>query len=324
MDRRAIDRYIKFDRASGKFVPEESRRYILPFHAYFDLSDVEGGYVLPAVGTPARLVCWKQPYSSINGMDANLGTPLQIKNLVLSDSSTYDTASYLVELNEIGESRKFMNKPVHIRSIFGSAKYPGRMCEPYMFASQHQIQAQFTPLNAAARTIRPYVTGAQYYPWAAQSDESRAKLSKMIKLWNMRRKQVWPFWLTTDESISLAVNEERSFEMLPGQDAQFVACFFTAVSTGNFEYSLLEVKTQQSLTNGRATFTNSLGDARLPKLLSKPYVVPAGYRLRLTVKNLFAGTNNIYFTIAGKKVYAPLTDSNEKGCDTRYLDLTQE
>jgi hypothetical protein len=324
MDRRAIDRYIKFDRASGKFIPDESRRYILPFHAYFDLSDVAGAYTLPAVGTPARLVAWKQEYSSINGMDANLGTPLQIKALVVSDSTGYDSASYLVDLNELGESRKFMNKPVHVRTIFGDAKYPGRMPEPYMFASQHQIQANFTPLNVASRTIRPYLTGAQYYPWAAQSSVSRDKITKVIKIWNMRRGQVWPFWLTTDESISLTVDEERSFEMLPGQDAQFLATQLTAVSSGNFEYSLLEVKTQQSLSNGRATFTNSLGDARLPKILSKPYLVPAGYRLRLTVKNLFAGVNNIYFTIAGKKVYAPLKESAEKSCDTRYLDITQE
>jgi len=324
MDRRAIDKYIRFDKASGKFLPDESRRYILPFHAFFDLSDVAGVYALPGSATPAQLVCWKQPYSSINGMDANLGTPLQIKSLLISDSTNYDTADYLVELNELGESRKFMNKPVHVRTIFGTAKYPGTLCEPYMFSSQHQIQMQFTNLSVTGRSVRPYLSGAQYYPWAAQSAKSRDALASVIKRWNMRRGQVWPFWLTTEEPISLAANAEANFEMLPGQDAQFIARFMTAVSTGNFEYSLLEVKTQQSLTNGRATFTNTLGDARLPKRLSKDYVVPAGYRLRLTVKDLSGATNNIYFTIAGKKVYAPLNDSAEAGCDTRALDLTQE
>jgi hypothetical protein len=300
----------------------------LPVHTYFDLSDQSGAYTLNGSATPSRLVCWKQPYSSANGMDANLGTPLQIKSLIIADATAsgtpYTDIDATVELNELGESRKFMSGPVHIRTVFGTAKYPGRMCEPYMFGSQHQIQARFVNLSATARSLYPYLAGAQYYPFAAQSDVSRNKITAIIKKWNARRSQVWPFWLTTNVPISLTANQEASFEMLPGQDAHFVACHIAAVSTGNFEYSLLEVKTQQNLSNGSATYTNSLGDARLPKLFSKPYVVPAGYRLRLRVKDLSGASNTIWFTIAGKKVYAPLARVQTESCDTRALDIAQE
>lgn len=330
MDRRILDRYIKFNPATGKYEPDESRRYILPYHAYFSPSDQTGAYTLPGPPGLGRLVCWKQQYSSVNGMDANLGTPLQIKDLIIGESIgtapvfTYDNLDALVELTELGESRKFMNQPIHMRTLFGTAKYPGRMCEPYMFASQHQIQARFITTGPSVQEFRPYLVGAQYFPWAAQSSESRNRLTAIIKKWNMRRSQVWPFWLTTDQQITLSANQEASFEMMPGQDAHFVACQLAAVSTGNFQYRLLEVKTQQSLSNGAATFTNSLGDARLPRIFSKPYVVPAGYRMRLLVRDLSGASNTIWFTIAGKKVFAPLARVEAEACDTRALDVEQE
>jgi hypothetical protein len=306
-----IDKYLRWDAASRKYLLNEERRYILPYDLYFDLSDVSGAYVLPAAPTEPRLVSWKQQYSSANGLDANLGTPLEIKDLLISSSTGYTNIDYLIELSEIGESRKFMNRPIHVRTIFGDAQYPGKMCEPYMFASQHQIQARFvTMAGFISKTARAYLSGAQYYPWAAQSDESRRKITDVIKRWNNRRPQVWPFWLTTDQDATVAAGETRSFEMLPGQDAHFVACSLRAVSVGvNFEYELMEVKTGQVLSNGFVRQDGSIGDARFPMDLPVNYVIPAGYRLRLNVRSSTGGT--LFFVIAGKKVYAPLVDVPE-------------
>lgn len=321
---RILDKYLGWNPTTKRFQPHEARRYILPFHSYFDLSDVAGGYPLQAAGTPSRLAAWKQPFSSINGMDANLGTPLHIDSLLLANSAGYDASNFLVTLNEVGETRKFMNKPIHARTIFGDARYPCKMPEKYMFASQHQIQAQFENLpGQSAQTIYPFLTGAQYYPWAAQTNESRQQIISMIKIWNARRAQVWPFWLTTEADVTLPANGAGSYELLPGQDAHFIASQFAVVSTGDFEYSLMEVKTQQGMSNGRATRNNALGDARLPTRLPKEYVVPAGYRLRLYVKDLSGAENRIHFTIHGIKVYAPLQDVPEVAQGRRHLDMAQ-
>lgn len=303
-----IDKYLTWNPATKRFDPREERRYILPYHLFFDLSDVRGVYALPATGTPAPLVAWKQPYTSANGMDANLGTPLEIKYLLLGNSTGgYDAADFTVSLNEIGESRKFMNQPIHVRCMFGDAQYPGVMCEKYMFPSQHQIQASFVNL-AAAMNIRAYLAGAQYFPWAAQTEQSRKKITEVIQRWNNRRPQVWPFWLTTELPVTLAAGAEGSFEMLPGQDAHLVACQLTAVAQGAFEYDLMEVKTNQSLSNGRVTLANSLGDARFPTILPTKYVIPAGYRLRLFLRNLSGASNRIHFTVGGAKVFSNLVD----------------
>jgi hypothetical protein len=308
-----IDKYLRWDASTKKYLPREERRYILPYWSYFDLSDVQGAYPLPAAGTPARLAAWKQPYTSANGMDANLGTPLEIKYLLLSNSSFgYVGSDFTVSLQEIGESRKFMNQPIHMQTMFGDAQYPGTMCESYMFSSQHQIQAQFVNVSTlGAMNVRAYLAGAQYSPFAAQSNESRSKITEVIKRWNNRQPNVWPFWLTTEQSVSLAGNASGSFEILPGQDAHFVACSLRAFSDADFEYELLEVKTGQSLSNGRSTKLNSIGDARFPTDLPVQYVVPAGYRLRLFLRNLSGATNRIFFTIAGKKVSSPLIDVPE-------------
>jgi hypothetical protein len=313
-----VNKVFEYDGAAKRIVTRRNNRYILPAWLMFDTSDVPTGvFTIAAAGLPTRPVGWKQPYTSLGGLDAGFGQPLEVKYLLLSDSTVgLGAADYEVSLFEMGMTRKFMNRACHVRTIFGDAKYPGRMKEPFMFWSQHQVQAQFNKLTGGAANVRAYLAGAQYYPWVPQPDESRNKVVEYLKKWKNRQESVWPFWLTTERAVSLTSGQEANFEMLVGQDAHFLASSIAVVSDGNFEWDLLEVKTGQQLSSGRITKTNSLGDARLPHILPVPYLVPAGYRLRLTVKDLSLATNRIFFTIQGRRINGPLVDVPRILCST--------
>jgi hypothetical protein len=313
-----INKVFEYNRETKRIVSRRNNRYVLPAWLMFDTSDVPtGAFTVAAAGAATRPVGWKQPFTSLNGLDAGFGQPLEVKYLLLSDSSVgLSTANYEVSLLEMGMTRRFMNRACHVRTIFGDAKYPGRLKESFMFWSQHQVQAQFNAITGGARNIRAYLAGAQYYPWVPQPKESREKIVEYLGKWKKRQESVWPFWLTTDVPVTLAVGQEASFQMLVGQDAHFLASSIAAVSDGNFEWDLLEVKTGQQLSSGRITFNNSLGDARLPYVLPVPYLVPAGFRLRLTVKNLSGLSNRIFFTIQGRRINGPLVDVPRILCNT--------
>lgn len=313
-----VNSIFKFDPASRQITTQKHNRYILPSWLMFDVSDVPTGlYTIPAAGGAVPPVAWKQPYTSCNGLDAGFGQPFEIKYLILSDSSTgIAGANYEVYLKELGETRSFMNRACHVQTLFGTAQLPGRLREPYMFWSQHQIQAMFNNLDAGPRSFRAYLCGPQYYAWVPQPEDSREKLLELMRKRKMRQPYVWPYWLTTENPIDLAPGVEANFEMMVGQDCHFQAFSINVFSTGNFEWDLLEVKTGQQLSNGRVTKTNSLGDARLPTILPVPYLIPAGYRLRLTVKSLSGITNHIFFTIAGRRIYGRLIDVPQILCDT--------
>lgn len=315
---RVVDNYLKQRVPNGPFELNAGwRKYVIPSFLYLDLSDVSGVYTVAASGSPSRLVSFKQPYSSAGGMDVGFGTPFEIKQLVFEDSTDGTAAAaFTVMLRELGETRLFMNRPIHVRALFGTGQYPAKLRESYMMFSQHNIQMECVKLSGSATTIRPYLAGAQYFPWAMESGPEKETMIDILSRWRQRRKYVWPFWQTTDTEVSLTANQTLNVEAKLGEDSHFQCEAFAVISTGNFAYEICEAKTGRSLMNGQATKNNSLGDARLPTILPVPYVVPAGYRLKFTFKDLSGSTNNVYFAMVGKRIYAPLKDVVQVQCDT--------
>jgi hypothetical protein len=298
------DRYFAFEPNIKRFVGRDVRRYILPAWLYFDLSDISGPLTLTAgAGVQSRGVGYKQPYNNTEGGGPQLGTPLEIKYLMHDADASPETVDYLCMLTEIGQAKQFMNQPIHIRTLAGNAQYPAKLCEPFMFFSQHNIQARFINNGAGTPAIRLYLAGSKYYPYAMVGNlEARNKLNENIIKWRQRQLQVYPFWLTTDTAVSLSADAQDSFQMTPGEDCHFEAFTWQAVSTGNFEFEIIEVKTNQKLMNGRVTQTNMVGTAQQPTVFPIPYFMPKGKNLRITIKDLSGSTNKIYFTVHGRKI----------------------
>lgn len=324
---RAIDNYAKLDARTGRVTINAWRRQVLPSFLYFDLQD--GAVTINAVGGAVTApVAFKQKYFSTGGMDEGVGTPFEIKNIWMDDSGEYTNSNYSIELRDLGEMRKFMPRPVHIKTLagFSSASalganlmdsYPARLREPYMFFSQHQIQVLYAALSGGPYTARLFLEGAQYYPYALLQSPSKARMVEHLKQWEQRKRYVWPYWLTTDEDVSVGANASVDAQMTIGGDAHFEAFQWAAVSTGDFWFEATNPRTGQTIMNGKVHSTAGVGTSQLPTILPVSWLLPKSDAIRFTFTDLSGSTNQIWFTIAGRMINAPLKEVPQVLQDTR-------
>jgi len=321
MGLRDTDKFLRWNEQGRLFEPVLWRREVLPAWLTFSLTDTVLPFPIAAAGTPTRQVSFFQQYSSVNGQDAGLGTPFEVRSLVFQDSTDGDlAANWTVRLKEIGEVREFMNNPIHVRCMFGTGQLPFLLREPYFFPSIHNISFQAAKVAGGAVNVRVYLHGAQYYPWAPaflRDAQGRAEIITLLRKWMQRRKYITPFFLTTDVAPAvLAANGVVDFFMKVGDDGHFETFGHTHVSTGAFSFEISEVKTKQTLSNGEPTDVNGSGDARFPTIYPTSYLIPAGYRLRLRLRDLSGAPNTIFWCNFGRKIYAPIGQTEEVEADT--------
>jgi len=321
---RDVNQYVEFDPALRIYKPVFWRRNMVHRWLMFDESDVpwNTNFTIPAAPALAPPVAWKQPYSSVVGLDPSLGTPLLVQSLVFFSHSSAGppyaentaASNYTVRLKEVGEARDLMNRECHVRTIFGTGQLPAVLREPFFFGSQHNLQAQFRKIAGAAVDCRHFLVGSQFYPYDPNfmiKPQDRHQMYERIRAWRERAKIITPYWLTTDTEVDLLANATGNFQAKVGDDGHFEAFGITAVSTGNFSLTISEVKTKQTLSNGAITRNNGIGNATLPYIFLKSYLVPSGYRLNFEITDLSGAPNSIYLTMFGRKIYAPFRQLEE-------------
>ena len=328
---RDTSKFFYWDAARRMYVPYYRNKEILPSWMGFSEQDprVANGVftVLAAPGNTAPTY-FSQPYSSVEGLDENLGTPFEVQNLIFADSTNGTAAAnFTVLFTEIGDTRQLMNFPCHIRTIAGTALQPAILREPMIVPSRHVIQAVFTKIAGGATNIRMALGGRQYFPWApeflrykSEGEDLKGRIRAMME----RRLTVSPFWLTTDGPMVLGGGAQADFLLKPGNDAQFEAFAIAAVSTGAFAWSLEDAKTFSTLMNGQVTSVNATGNALFPTIFSTPYVLPADKRFRLRVLDLSGNPNTIWFTIWGRKIYAPFMEMRDALAETSVPTMADQ
>ena len=148
------------------------------------------------------------------------------------------------------------------------------------------------------------INGVQHTP---RNRQQLQFIQKRIAALTERRKYVYPFYYTTESTVSLTANQNNvNFDVKIGE--HFEAFTIASVSTGNYAMEITEVRSGKTIGNGRFTNTNALGDSTLPTVFPVPYLIPAGSRLRFTFQNLTGSTNAIYITLGGRRIIAPLKD----------------
>jgi hypothetical protein len=315
---RAIDNYVKYDPKTKKVSVATWRRQVLPTWLYFDLASVAGAIAIPPVGTSLAPMVWKQPYSSAGLLDLNAGTPLEVKNLVFQDSTMGTAnANFTCLLNEQGESRAFMNQPIHVLNMFGTGQTPFRLREPYMFFSQHNISAVFTLIAGGQQrgtTARLYLEGSQYYPYALEASPEKDKLVAHLQKWKNRSRYIWPYFLTTDMPATLAANQTANFLAKIGGDGHFEAFCIMAVSLGTFDYEVINPRTGQTLMNGRVSNNAGLGSANFPTYFPADWLIQQEDSLRFTFQDTSGNPNQVWIAIYGRRISAPLKDVPDVKC----------
>jgi hypothetical protein len=141
-------------------------------------------------------------------------------------------------------------------------------------------------------------------------------LISLVRRYLIRRKYVFPWWLTSELTISLSGLQQQDFEALIGDDGHFEATHWMAFSTSldagsnpaAFSFEIVDPDTNETVSNGAFDSEAAGGNANFPQELPVPLLIPAGRRLVFRVKNRCNSTNNIFITLRGRKIRAPLTD----------------
>jgi hypothetical protein len=337
----AVDKFVDWDPAQRKYIPRGWNRSIVPAWLGFDPAITPGIYTVAAAGAISPPTRFAPPYGSAMGADEGRGTPFLVTHLLFeagnvpAGAETTTNADFTVNLFSTSQALNFMNRPVHVRTIFGAAQLgpnvgilPAKLREPYMFPSNYAVTANFVKNTGAALAMRMYMVGKQYYPWAPdlQANPSwKKEILKEIDYWMERRRYVTPYWLTTDLPVNLLANGTGEFFSKIGDDGHCEVYAITAVSTGNFALEISEVKTKQTLMSGLITQTNGIGTNLFPTLFPTPYLIPAGYKLRFQITDLSGLANSIFITLQARKIYAPLKNVRDViGPDARVLVSTKK
>ena len=276
--------------------------YIHPYRMGFDQFQSPYPYAVAASGSNTKPAAFTSPNNAATGITNLYGTPLEIKQIIFADSTdltaSADFTAYLANFAD----RNFMNNPVHIRALAGTAKNPAWLYEPIYMMSNESLSCQLNKLSGGASTMRMYLDAIQYHPDSAPAGSmERDFLNRRMMQWSERRKYVYPFWMTTDQSVSLAGNATTNF-VNKNAECHLELFNLMAVSTGNFAFELVEVVSGQSIMNGQVTRTNSIGDAQFPAIFPVSYTVKEGARMRFTFTDLSGSTNNIFIALQGRKI----------------------
>src|SRR5262245_58304199 len=119
-----IDNFIRWNKITQRFEPVLWKRSMLSAWLTFDPNCTDGLLTIPAQasGNQGRTNFF-QPLCSISGdKTAFYQTPFEGRNLLFEDSTdTTALADFTCEFTEIGDSRRYMNQPIHVRNIAGTA-----------------------------------------------------------------------------------------------------------------------------------------------------------------------------------------------------------
>jgi hypothetical protein len=123
-----------------------------------------------------------------------------------------------------------------------------------------------------------------------------------------RRKQIIPFWMTTEQPVTLPVGQTADVVALVGDDGHFEASHIMRVSDGPFSLELTDPDRKMNYMNGAVSDMAAIGDARYPQKFSVPLLLEQGRRLRFRITNTHTAPNSIYLTLRGRRIRAPLTE----------------
>ncbi len=317
----AVDKYLRINPQTRLFEPNWMYRDILPFALGPDPARYTSGAIALVAGVP-QVIPYKPPHSS-GGYDDQVGTPIQINEIVGTSSGGITASNFMVFFTDPGDQRQYMNYPCHVRTIAGSGQLAARLTEDLFLPTRHQLNVQMVNISGG-ETAQLYFMGKMFDTFSSNLQSHPADHKAMIDLINKhleRRKYVTPYWLTPPPSdgalgVTVPANQTVDVEALVGDEGHFecthIMRAFTSgdATTSPFELELINPQTRQSIMNGRI-HSMFIGDAVNPQPFPAPFIIPAGQLLRFRITDLSGSTNTVYLTLRGMKVRAPFKSRDD-------------
>jgi hypothetical protein len=220
----------------------------------------------------------------------------------------YGTAPFLLTLQEVGiEASSFMSNPVHGDLCSGMGGLPLVLPETMFFIAGRFVQVEVTNLSTTlTNSVRLALVGRKFN--SEMKPEVRERRSGFLSSRPTRS-----FWLTLDRTkAQIAANStNQEFFLTMPSGSHFVAESIMAESTGIFEFAMFDAQSGRALTYGNSGtgFIDSrmlTGPGGLPsKTFGSPILQPRR-AIRVLFNDLSGATNNIYFTLLGRRMRMPV------------------
>lgn len=314
-----VDDYIRVNPQTKSFEPVLWKKAILPYWLTFDPYFTNGALTIPATGQVITQFGVERGSAGI--ADQGVGTPFRGRSIVFEDSTAGTaSAAFSVSLTDLGDKTQFMNAPIHILNLAGTAQLAAGITEPLFLPAQHYLQAAFVSLSGMQTSMRMYFSGQLFCPWDPQLllwPEDRNTMMALLTKLLTRRNYIFPFWLTTPVRAVIAANGIFEVDVDIGDDGHFEATHLIGTATSNsYTLNILDPDTKRSISNGQLNAAASVGTGLNPQRLAVPWLFPAGKRLRFQFTDLSGSTNTVDICLRGQRIRAPLKNLDEVKRDT--------
>lgn len=216
-----------------------------------------------------------------------------------------DDPRILVNIFDPGTRRNLMNRPVHIATIAGNAERPFFWPESYFMNvgnGPRELQVTFTDFSGAPNNVRMVFYGRKLYQNEAPPDVQE----KMIEYFQ-KRERTNVYFLTTLNDVNLLAGQALTgpaspvFEATDEADTEVIK--LSAVSDGDFEFSLREQRNNRTLSNNPIINTSGWGTAQFPFILQETFLIERNYDVSFEVTDLSGAPNDIFTTMTARRLY---------------------
>ncbi len=217
----------------------------------------------------------------------------------IRDLTCYRTGACTIEMIDDARKQRITGRPCHVDTIFGDGQEAFTLSESLPLRKNQAILFRATDISADTNDIRPVFHGQRIMAERARD----ASIDKYMVDRDIRARYVLPYLCPLDEEPSLTANARANYYFSQQSIAHFEVKKLTFVSTGDFKFKVTDESGNQ-LCNDWLHSSAVLGTAQEPYMLSTPWVIQAGGKVKFEIEDLSGGsTNKIYLTLCGRQLF---------------------
>lgn len=282
--------------AQGRWRVNPDKLRVLPFSSTLDTPNAAPAVAANSSAGPFPL---SAPYHG----------PFEIFEIAVQATSLDFTLEFFYR------RRNLQNYPIHARSVLGG-EIPqatnigygsSLLVETLWLEPQETLGVKFTDLSGSSNTIRFVAHGRLYL--RDEIDAISPGLKEYISGKQRGNNVTQPFWYAAADPTTGAVpwaiasqaTENQTLHI--GEDGSFELRKITGISTGDYTIQFTHPSGRQ-LSNQPIHNEVTVGRAPFPFFFREPLFLKRGTNLQIQITDLSVATNNVYLTLAGRRIYA--------------------
>ena len=217
---------------------------------------------------------------------------------------------FTVEITETMYRRRLMNRAILARHVFGTTQYPFFLPESLFLENQGTLQFTYSNPSASGAANFYAILEARKFQQVAMMTKS---ISDYIGDMRQRKQQVCPYWLTSDQAVSIPAGGKATVFFTATEDIM-LALFFAmahAISAGvagdtqeKFTVQFFDAESERPLQNQPVAWNCAAGSAQRPYVLPTALMMNSNTRMRAEFTNLITdAATEVFYTFHGAALF---------------------